>query len=72
MKKELIKKLYDYLNFDYDESSIENDIKHDYLTDNRGRDGVLYYWYYDGTYEAAINTETGEIIDSEEIDFKLR
>jgi hypothetical protein len=64
MKRELIEKLYDYLNFDIE--SVENDIKHDYLTENKGRNGRTYYWYLDEVRCALIDVETGEIIDDEE------
>lgn len=52
--------LYEHLDMDID--SIGNDIKHDYLTENIGRDGQSYWCYMDTTKEAAIDRASGEII----------
>ena len=58
--------LYDWIGHDHD--SIENDLKHDYLTENQGRDGQWYLWYMDEVDNAAIRISDGEIISLEEIE----
>lgn len=62
-KKELIEKLYGHLGIPA--SDVENDIAHDYLTDNEGRDGKLYIWYMDENRCAAVDAD-GTIVDDEE------
>lgn len=51
----------------------EEDVKRfeecDFLTENAGRDGRTYYWYYDGDgFEAAACVETGEFLTKEQIE----
>lgn len=67
IRNKMTEKLYDYL--DLDINNIYTDSFHDYLTENHGRDGELYWWYMDETRSAAINKITGEIIsDSKRLD----
>ena len=45
---------------------------HGYLTENTGRDGKDYLWYFDGTMEKIMEIETGKIlyeISENEIDY---
>lgn len=54
----------------------EEDVKRfeecDFLTENAGRDGNTYYWYFDGDgFEAAICIETEDFLTEEEIEEKL-
>lgn len=61
---EAAKKLYEYMGHDFD--SISNDMEHDYLTENPGRNGRSYLWYMDETECVAIDIETLEIHEDEE------
>ena len=56
-------KLYNHLGLNTD--NLPEDLANDYLTENRGRDGQDYLWYFDGATGGAINTTTGEIITDE-------
>lgn len=40
----------------------------DYLTVNRGRDGNLYAWYFDGSDECCVSVDTLEIIPESQIE----
>lgn len=64
MKNEMTEKLYDYLGLGYD--YIDLDFLHGFLTENYGRDGEWYWWYFDGFINAAINENTGEIISDDD------
>ena len=57
--------LLDYLDFDLSdvEAKIEEERSNGYLTTNTGRNGKKYIWYMDESNNAAIDLETGEIID---------
>lgn len=61
---DLVKKLYDYLDFDLD--NIANDIEHDYLTRNESN-GKEYYWYMDESKNALIDMEGNIVTDEDEI-----
>ena len=63
-ERELINKLYHYLEHDHDADLIENDIEYDYLTCNTGRDKKDYFWYLDENNSVAIDMD-GNIIDEE-------
>lgn len=58
----LIEKLYKWIGHDVSEA--EEDIKHDYLTENTGRDGKDYLWYLDETTNAVIDAD-GNICEDE-------
>lgn len=60
----LVKKLYDYLDFELD--NVANDIEHDYLTRNESN-GKEYYWYMDENKNALIDMEGNIITDEDEI-----
>lgn len=60
---ETITKLYDYL--DLDITGLDSHMKSGHLTENIGRDGESYFWYFDGRSNAAINISTGEIVTDE-------
>ena len=62
--KEAIEKLYRYMGHDIE--SVEKDMKHDYLTENEGRNGRTYLWYLDNSECVAIDLETLEIYEDEE------
>ena len=57
---ESARKLYDYL--EISEYLIPADMENGFLTENKGRDGQEYYFYFDGSTSAAINKATGEIV----------
>lgn len=59
--------LYEYLDFEVSDENISNDIEHDYLTENVGRDGKEYFWYFDENKSAAIEIATGNIITDNDI-----
>lgn len=59
---QLIFKLYDYMSYELDYDTLENDIKHDYLSCNTGRDKQDYYWYVDELHCIAIDLQ-GSIFD---------
>lgn len=61
---DLVKKLYDYLDFEPD--NVANDIEHDYLTRNESN-GKEYYWYMDENKNALIDMEGNIITDEDEI-----
>ncbi len=61
---DLVKKLYDYLDFELD--NVANDIEHDYLTRNESN-GKEYYWYMDENKNALIDMEGNIITDEDEI-----
>lgn len=61
---ELLKKLYNYLNFDLD--NLESDIQHDYLTQNESN-GKVYYWYIDENNNVLIDMQGNIISDEKEI-----
>lgn len=66
-KDDPLEKLYNYLGMDINNS--EDDIMNCYLTENRGRDGEMYFYYMDETKIGAVNESTGEIItDSDQLD----
>ena len=49
--------------------SLKDAVNNDYLTINKGRDGKIYAWYFDGTSNAAVEVESLNIIaDEEEIE----
>ena len=54
---DVLKKVINILNINYSDMSDEMD--HDYLTINTGRDGKQYAWYYDGFNNIAV--EIGNI-----------
>ena len=60
---ELLTKLYNYISHSLE--SVDNDIEHDYITCNVGRDGKDYFWYLDEFTSVAIRVEDGEIVDDE-------
>lgn len=60
-----IKKLYDYMERDIE--NIKTDMGCDFLTENYGRDGNVYFWYFDGVVDVAINEKDGTIIENEKI-----
>lgn len=69
--KEAAERLYNYIG-DYAnytvgefEETIDNDWKHDYLTDHMGNDGEYYLWYKDECKSAAIRVDDGEIFTDE-------
>lgn len=64
MKNEMTEKLYDYLGLDHDYIGL--DFLQMFLTENYGRDGEWYWWYFDGFINAAINENTGEIISDDD------
>lgn len=39
----------------------------DFLTENTGRDGRIYIWYFDGEHEACADIETGDFVSSDRI-----
>lgn len=62
-----IVKLYDYIA--HDVAGVPDDMRHDYLTLNAGRDGNNYYYYIDECNCVAVNVETLEIItDPDKLD----
>ena len=61
---DLVKKLYDYLDFELD--NVAKDIEHDYLTINESN-GKEYYWYMDENKNALIDMEGNIITDEDEI-----
>lgn len=68
MRNKALAKLYDYLGFDLLES-LSDDVTCGDLTENTGRDGDDYFWYFDGVMDVAIKIKSGEIItDEDEID----
>lgn len=60
---EFIEKLYNYIERDLE--NVNADMSCDFLTENFGRDGNDYYWYFDGDTDVAINEKDGTIIDNE-------
>lgn len=64
--KALIEKLYRWIGHDLD--AVEDDIKHDYLTENTGRDGKDYLWYLDETTNAIIDADGNICEDDDRID----
>lgn len=62
-ERELISKLYEHMCHDTD--GVENDIKYNYLTCNRGTDGRDYFWYLDESKNVAIDMD-GNIYDEAE------
>ena len=45
---------------------IESLIEHDNVTINKGRDGKMYAYYFDGDSEAIVEVETLNVIDNNE------
>lgn len=43
---------------------VESLINHDYVTINKGRDGKMYAYYFDGISEAIIDVKTLNVIDN--------
>ncbi len=64
--KWLVEKLYKWIGHDLGE--VENDIEHDYLTENTGRDGKDYLWYLDETTNAIIDADGNICEDNGRID----
>lgn len=62
-------KIYEILGFD--EPNINNDRKHDYLTENIARNGREVLWYMDESYNVAIYVDTLEQLTDEEIEKEL-
>ena len=44
-------------------SDLEIAIKHDFITINKGRDGIKYAWYFDGIHEQFIKVKDCEIMN---------
>lgn len=65
MRNTALAELYDYLDRDII-NSLAEDISAGYLTENNGRDGNEYLWYYDGATSAAVNADSGDIVTDEE------
>ena len=61
---EAIKKVYAYIGHDL--ASVRNDMEHDYLTENEGRDGHTYLWYMDESTCVAVDKDTLEIHEDED------
>ncbi len=64
-----IKEIYNILGVN--EPDIENDRKHDYLTDNVARNGRDILWYLDESNNIAIYVDTLERLTEEEIEKEL-
>ena len=64
--RELIEKLYAWIG--HDTEYIEYDIRHDFLSENTGRDGKEYLWYLDETSNAIIDADGNICEDSVRID----
>lgn len=64
-----IKHLYELL--DIDEDSINNDIEHDYLTIDTGRNGRDVAWYCDENRNKAVYIDNLEELTDEEIESQL-
>lgn len=62
----LVEKLYKWIGHDL--GDVENDIEHDYLTENTGRDGKDYLWYLDETTNAIIDVDGNICEDDDRID----
>ena len=65
MRNTALAELYDYLDLDLADS-LADDVKAGYLTENSGRDGADYFYYFDGAQTAAVNIETAEVVTDEE------
>ena len=64
----VIKYLYDEISYSYDKEDILEDIKHDYLTLNIGRDNETYIWYMDENKSIAINVKNKKILTNAEVE----
>lgn len=60
------KKLYSYIDHEYSDEAVRDDVEHTHLTINRGFDGKAYLWYADETTDVAICVEDGRIVDGTE------
>ena len=60
-----VEELYYQLGYNYDEYNINNDIEHDYLTDNVGKDKRYYYWYCYEERNGCVNVKTGTVFTTE-------
>lgn len=68
MRNTALAELYDYLDRDII-CSLAEDVKTGYLTENNGRDGYEYIYFYDGSLCAAVKVDTGDIVtEDEELD----
>ena len=61
----LVDKLYAWIG--HDTEFVGHDIRHDYLSENTGRDGKDYLWHYDGTTNAIIDADGNICEDSDRI-----
>ena len=53
------------IGWEYTVGDMENDIKHDYLTDHEADDGRTFFHYLDDIYEFVVRP--GEILDGEDM-----
>lgn len=68
MRNESLCKLYNHIDRDLTES-LEGDLRYGWLTENRGRDGRNYFWYFDDCKDVAVEIETGVMVtDPDRID----
>lgn len=63
--EEKVDKLYAWIG--HDTEFVGHDIRHDYLSENTGRDGKDYLWHYDGTTNAIIDADGNICEDSDRI-----
>lgn len=61
-EKQMLTKLYDYLDMSTDAEAVSNDILFGYLTDTTDARGNDFLWYLDENHDVAINLKTGDII----------
>ena len=64
IQDDLAKKLYDYIDHEYNKEAVIADLEHGYLTINDGFDGNTYIWYEDEVGEGAICIEDGNILSN--------
>lgn len=65
---EAILELYKYLSMETSTENIQRDMQYGYLTENTGRDGDEYWWYFDEPKgeNVAVNTRTLDIVSDED------
>ena len=65
---EAILALYKYLSMETSTENIQRDMQYGYLTENTGRDGDDYWWYFDEPKgeNVAVNTRTLNIVSDED------
>ena len=65
---EAILALYKYLSMETSTENIQRDMQYGYLTENTGRDGDDYWWYFDEPKgeNVAVNTRTLDIVSDED------